>query len=482
MMGPRSSSIRCSHLLISHLLISGSAHLPICSPPHLFIFHLFISPSARLPTCSPPHPRIQVLEEMVKLPKKSDPTPQSIVWEFLYKAVVGSLWGVFLGVIAVTWLSTIFNQSIIEITITVAFAYMAFFSAEALGMSGVLAVVALGLYMGKVGRTRISPEVGHFLQEFWEMLAFAGNTVIFVIAGLVITFKLNFTHFSGFDVGVLLLIYVCATITRGFIVAMVYMTVQLGTGKLMDWRDGVVATWGGLRGAVGLALAMMVFASDEICENIREKVMVHLPIHSPVPSQLPSDVSLHHRYALPSHCCYITARRRTPLPHLPFHTYRCTLTVTSLREGHVPHVGHRTADGDRQLRHDAQGHLPARHRPGGRVTYVTGDACRVSTVPYTRIVASTATSTVAAALGPRQHCTRRTQSNRPMPPTTGERREARHTIQGLATPLQGSAPPRETAQEEQALRRRRVERGGALLLPSRHDARALPPPQLWANR
>ena len=60
-------------------------------------------------------------------------------------------------------LSTIFNQPLIEITITLASSYLAFYTAEALHMSGVLSVVALGLWMGKHGKTRISPEVEHFL-------------------------------------------------------------------------------------------------------------------------------------------------------------------------------------------------------------------------------------------------------------------------------------------------------------------------------
>ena len=71
----------------------------------------------------------------------------------------GALWGLAIGIVTVAWLSTIFNMPSVEITITLAAAYLTFLSAEALGLSGVLAVVALGLYMGKNGKTRISPEV-----------------------------------------------------------------------------------------------------------------------------------------------------------------------------------------------------------------------------------------------------------------------------------------------------------------------------------
>ena len=118
----------------------------------------------------------QILIDLVRVPAAASPTANAIVFAFLYKAVFAAMWGLALGAVSTLWLATIFNNPVIEITITLSAAYLTFFSAEALEMSGVLAVVALGLYMGKEGKPRISPEVGHFLAEFWEMLAFVGNT------------------------------------------------------------------------------------------------------------------------------------------------------------------------------------------------------------------------------------------------------------------------------------------------------------------
>ena len=217
-----------------------------------------------------------MLVELVKVPAAASPTINTILFDFLYKAVFGALWGLCLAVIATLWISSIFNNPVIEITITLAAAYLTFFSAEALQMSGVLAVVALGLFMGKEGKVRISPEVGHFLEEFWEMLAFFGNTVIFVISGLVIAYRLEFDQdFTLFDVGVLLLLYFLSTIVRGLCVGSVWL-VESGLGRKMDWRDAIVTTWGGLRGAVGLALALMVFyESDAICKRVRDVVLFH---------------------------------------------------------------------------------------------------------------------------------------------------------------------------------------------------------------
>lgn len=49
-----------------------------------------------------------------------------------------------------------------------------------------MAVVALGLVMS-AERTCISPEVQGLVSHFWEMLAYLGNTVLFVMVGIVIT-------------------------------------------------------------------------------------------------------------------------------------------------------------------------------------------------------------------------------------------------------------------------------------------------------
>ena len=85
----------------------------------------------------------------------------------------GAIYGTLFAAIVVKWLGSIFNDAMSEITITLSAAYLCFFTAEYfLHFSGVLAVVCLGLYFGHHGRTSVSPEVAHFLEEFWEMLAF----------------------------------------------------------------------------------------------------------------------------------------------------------------------------------------------------------------------------------------------------------------------------------------------------------------------
>ncbi len=104
--------------------------------------------------------------------------------QFIKMSCGGALFGIVFAVLVVQWLRLIFNDALAEITISLSAAYLCFFIAEYFfHISGVLAVVTLGLYFGHTGRTAISPEVAHFIEDFWQCLGFIGNTLIFVIGG-----------------------------------------------------------------------------------------------------------------------------------------------------------------------------------------------------------------------------------------------------------------------------------------------------------
>jgi len=193
------------------------------------------------------------------------------VWTFARMSIGGAVYGGLFALIVVRWLRVIFNDALAEITITLSAAYLCFFTAEYyLQLSGVIAVVCLGLYFGNSGRTSVSPEVAHFLEEFWEMLAFFGNTLIFVVAGAVIGYK--FPSVPMKDFLQLPVMYVTCTLIRMFVVSMTFILFQY-CGIKLEKKDQVITIFAGLRGAVGLSLAMMVFGDPRICQPIREIVI-----------------------------------------------------------------------------------------------------------------------------------------------------------------------------------------------------------------
>jgi len=199
----------------------------------------------------------------------SDASP---IVEFFRVAVGGTLVGLVVGYIIIAWVKKVFNDALVEITVIVAAAYMTFYIAEHfLHVSGVLGLVSLGLLMASVGRTRISPEVEHFLHEFWELFAFIANTLIFLIVGVVIS---NNIVFTANDFIILLILYVGIHVVRAIVITL-FFPVMKKAGYGLSRKNAYVLWWGALRGAIGLALALIVAGEESINSQIRDQFLFY---------------------------------------------------------------------------------------------------------------------------------------------------------------------------------------------------------------
>lgn len=194
----------------------------------------------------------------------------SPVVEFLRVILGGTAIGLFFAWIVISWVRKVFNDAMIEITVIIAAAYLTFFVAEHFfHVSGVLGVVTLGVVMAGVGKTRISPEVEHFLHEFWELAAFIANTLIFIIVGVVIA---NQAQITMNNVVMLLLVYVGVHIARGIMIAVLFPFMRK-TGYGLSVKNSYILWWGALRGAIALALALIVSAEESIPRDIRDQFL-----------------------------------------------------------------------------------------------------------------------------------------------------------------------------------------------------------------
>ena len=101
---------------------------------------------------------------------------------FLWNAVGGPVLGLVVGYVIIRWVGVVFNDPYIEVTATISAAYMTFWLAEteAVSVSGVLAIMSLGIYMN-YHRTAISPEVERLLHGIWNIMEYLANTLIFLL-------------------------------------------------------------------------------------------------------------------------------------------------------------------------------------------------------------------------------------------------------------------------------------------------------------
>ena len=142
------------------------------------------------------------------------------------------------------------DDHLIEITFTTVAAFGSFLLAEHFHLSGVLATLTTGLIIGNVGHISISARSRQAVEEFWEYAAFVANSLIFLLIGLRVAHR---------DYSFVLLPVLIATmvVLVGRAVAIYPLALLFIRSSLrITGRHQHILFWGGLRGALALALAL----------------------------------------------------------------------------------------------------------------------------------------------------------------------------------------------------------------------------------
>jgi CPA1 family monovalent cation:H+ antiporter len=185
------------------------------------------------------------------------------VLEFLVDAAGGIAIG-----FAVAWLIAEVRRRITdvntELTISLFSAYGAFIPADQLGVSGVLAAVTAGIYLGFRAPEIASPESRMQGFAMWSVLTFLLNATLFILIGLQLPAIVD--GLAGRPAGEVIgyAAAVCAAVISvrflwSIIVPFIIRAIDRRPSQLArraDWRTRVVAGWAGMRGAVSLAAAL----------------------------------------------------------------------------------------------------------------------------------------------------------------------------------------------------------------------------------
>lgn len=188
-----------------------------------------------------------------------------IALEFITVAGGGLLVGSVMGAIVSLAILRYVDDHLIETLVTLTLAYGSYLVAEEFGhlfghffanshiqFSGILAGLAAAMFVGNVGHRNTSPTTKVAIDNFWEFMAYVVNSIVFLGIGLDINVRLFGSHWLPILVAVAAILVARALV----IYSLTWLNNRLMPKKRISMKFQHVMFWGGLRGAISLALAL----------------------------------------------------------------------------------------------------------------------------------------------------------------------------------------------------------------------------------
>ena len=213
-----------------------------------------------------------LLLTVILYPSRFDPAGAAAA--FLLSFAGGALVGAALGRAAGLLIGRLDGGGPAEVTVSLALAYLAYAVSDLyLGVSGVVATVVAGLVLGTSIRGRLGSAEWAGIRAIWGQLGFWASSLVFVLAATLVPDTLAVVR--GADLLALAALLAGALLARLVVLEMVLpLVVRLGGRPPIDHRFRLVILWGGLRGAVTLALALAVTENRRVPAEVQHLVSV----------------------------------------------------------------------------------------------------------------------------------------------------------------------------------------------------------------
>lgn len=185
------------------------------------------------------------------------------------------VWGLVAGLVA-AWtalaaLRLMRDLPLAQVTLTLTVPFLASLPAELVGGSGVVAAFSAGAVLNLAGPSRIGPDGWELICKVWGVIAHWVGAAIFLLAALMIPTLL--TGFGWAEAGVTLIMAAAALLARAAILWGALPALALiGAGVPIPNRFRTALLWGGLRGAMTLALALAVLESPLVPEELATRI------------------------------------------------------------------------------------------------------------------------------------------------------------------------------------------------------------------
>lgn len=201
-----------------------------------------------------------------------------ILWkaqlQFMLVALGGVIVGICIGRILAFFLLRVYHNNLIAISAIILSPFIAYLLAEEFHLSGVLAVVTLGITLAVHSGRLVSAETKRQNKSFWDVMIFLLNGLIFILIGLqfrsvidsinhedILPF-IGYSFLISFIMLVLRIIWIFGhsnnlkkAIDKRTQNMMGFRT-RLYADEKIDWRNSLIIGWAGMRGIVSLASAL----------------------------------------------------------------------------------------------------------------------------------------------------------------------------------------------------------------------------------
>ena len=207
----------------------------------------------------------------------ADGTHSSLLAGFGHFAVTflgGLLLGAIAGRVFGAALALLGSSRSAELTLSVALPYIVYLVGEyAFHVSGVVAVVSAGLTAGAIARVRIRPGNWRYIERVWAQIDFWASSLIFIMAATLVPKLLGAVEPR--HAWLLLIVIAAALLSRAAVLfGVLPLLSALRLSQKVSGAYKLAVTWGGLRGAVTLALALAVTEHARIDPSIKEFIAV----------------------------------------------------------------------------------------------------------------------------------------------------------------------------------------------------------------
>ncbi len=201
-----------------------------------------------------------------------DPGLGDAIGRFPVLVAGGILTGWISGRVAVGLMMVSRRFELATITISVSLPYLAYIGAEQIvGASGVIAVVAAGVTLNLAGPGRLTPSVWNNLRDVWTLLAHWAGALLFIIAALLIPRLLQELRLT--DLALIGVVTTAALAARAVILyGLLPLLARARLSPVVERPYRTAILWGGLRGAVTLALALAVTESRLVPMEVKRLV------------------------------------------------------------------------------------------------------------------------------------------------------------------------------------------------------------------